>query len=181
MTGGFRLAFIATVAAAVVIGASSLARPGDSIAPAWTEIAWPFPIDEWGTGKAYRCAASACGREVSAYLRSKIGFCNCTGGVADDSELERLSDFQLLGGKATAMDGGRPVTVGWMTGRSRVYALLGWLSRRLMISVAFSNECDALVATAVTSQGAAADIEPQVIVFLNGDLVQAWSKAQLGL
>jgi hypothetical protein len=62
-----------------------------------------------------------------------------------------------------------------------MYALPGWLSRRVLISVAFSNQCDALVATAVTEQDAAAGIEPQVITFLNSGLVQAWSKAQLGL
>src|SRR3954471_10100443 len=61
--------------------------------PVWTEVAWPFPMDEWGQGKAYRCRAADCGGEVDVYVRGKIGFCNCTTGVADDIELERLSDF----------------------------------------------------------------------------------------
>ena len=21
----------------------------------WSEVKWPFPLDQWGTGKAYRC------------------------------------------------------------------------------------------------------------------------------
>ena len=67
--------------------------------PAWTEVAWPFPIDQWGKGKAFRCKAADCGTEVNLYIRAKIGFCNCTTGVADDDELDRISDFDLLGDK----------------------------------------------------------------------------------
>ena len=26
--------------------------------PAWTEVAWPFPVDQWGKGKAFRCKAA---------------------------------------------------------------------------------------------------------------------------
>ena len=57
----------------------------------------PFPMDEWGKGKAFRCAATDCGVEVNLYLRAKVGFCNCTTGVSDDEELERLADFNLMG------------------------------------------------------------------------------------
>ena len=46
-------------------------------APVWTEIAWPFPNDPWGKGKAFRCRAADCGAEVKVYLRAKIGLCNC--------------------------------------------------------------------------------------------------------
>ena len=38
-----------------------------------------------------------CGTAVTLYVRAKIGFCNCTTGVADDPELERIGDFELLG------------------------------------------------------------------------------------
>ena len=34
---------------------------------AWTEVAWPFPIDQWGKGKAFRCKAADCGAEVNIY------------------------------------------------------------------------------------------------------------------
>ena len=36
--------------------------------PVWTEVAWPFPIDQWGKGKAFRCKAADCGAEVNIYL-----------------------------------------------------------------------------------------------------------------
>ena len=40
----------------------------------WTEAAWPFPMDQWGLGQAYRCAAADCGVAVVVYLRAKVGF-----------------------------------------------------------------------------------------------------------
>ena len=61
--------------------------------PVWTEAQWPFAADEWGKGKAFRCEAANCGVEVNLYIRAKIGFCNCTTGVSDDEELDRLADF----------------------------------------------------------------------------------------
>jgi hypothetical protein len=63
--------------------------------PAWSEAKWPFPVDQWGTGRAFLCKAEDCGVEVDLYLRAKIGFCNCTTGVSDDEELERVADVTL--------------------------------------------------------------------------------------
>src|SRR5262249_37419250 len=56
---------------------------------AWSEVQWPFAIDEWGSGKAFRCGVDVCGTEVVVHVRAKIGFCNCTTGVSDDDELDR--------------------------------------------------------------------------------------------
>ena len=89
----------------------------------WTEVQWPFPIDQFGRGKAFRCDAADCGTPLTLYVRAKIGFCNCTTGVADDPELERIGDLELLGGKVAALGDGRPIAVAWMKGRSRAYAL----------------------------------------------------------
>jgi hypothetical protein len=36
--------------------------------PAWAEVSWPFPIDQWGTGRAFACQAADCGTEVKLYL-----------------------------------------------------------------------------------------------------------------
>src|SRR5262245_4195783 len=89
--------------------------------PVWTDAAWPFPIDQWGQGWAYQCKAADCGVEVNLYLRPKIGFCNCQTGVADDEELDRVSDVDLVGNEGSALGPGRPITVHWMKGRSRGY------------------------------------------------------------
>ena len=40
----------------------------------WYEAQWPFPVDEWGKGKAFRCEAANCGVAVDLYIRAKIGF-----------------------------------------------------------------------------------------------------------
>src|SRR5258708_39050122 len=81
-------------AAALLAGHGAIHGPaGDSapgtFKPVWTEVQWPFPLDEWGKGKAFQCDAAHCGAVVNLYLRAKIGFCNCTTGVSDDEALER--------------------------------------------------------------------------------------------
>src|SRR5262249_39513256 len=68
------------------------ARAAAGPRPSWNEVSWPFPMDQWGKGKAFVCRAADCGAEVTVYIRAKIGFCNCTTGVADDAELDRISD-----------------------------------------------------------------------------------------
>ena len=87
----------------------------------WTEIKWPFPLDQWGTGRAFQCRAADCGGEISLYLRAKLGFCNCATGVSDDTELDRVGDLELLSDKFKGSSDGRPIAVGWMNGRSRPY------------------------------------------------------------
>jgi hypothetical protein len=148
--------------------------------PIWTEVEWPFAVDEWGKGKAFRCAATQCGAEVNLYIRAKIGFCNCTTGVSDDDELHRLSDFRLMGDKPSALGPGHPITVRWMKGRSRAYTT-GDRSRKAALAIAFNDHCDAVVATVVTSQDRPEIIEPSSIAFLNGDEIIQWATVTLGL
>ena len=118
-----------------------LPRPHAS--PVWTEAAWPFPIDQWGQGWAYQCKAADCGVEVNLYLRPKIGFCNCQTGVADDEELDRVSDVDLVGSEGSALGPGRPITVHWMKGRSRSYQGRA-SSAKSVLSLAFNDtlRCD---------------------------------------
>ena len=150
-------------------------------APVWTEIAWPFPTDPWGKGKAFRCKTADCGAEVNIYLRAKIGFCNCTTGVADDDDLDRMGDLALVG-EASPLGTGRPISIARMEGRSRTYLLnarnpLG----KTAISVVFRERCDMIAATAVLGHDRPAAIEPSVIAFLNGSTVMRWAEITLGL
>lgn len=150
--------------------------------PVWTETAWPFQIDEWGKGKAYRCKAADCGTDVNLYIRAKIGFCNCTTGVADDEELERLSDFNLMGDGIANLGEGRPIAVAQMKGRSRAYAIGKPLRpSRTALSVAFNDRCDAVVATVVVGHDQPTAIEPGVIAFLNSRTILHWAEITLGL
>lgn len=155
---------------------------GQSPRPQWNEVAWPFLVDQWGKGKAFHCAAEDCGTEVYLYLRAKIGFCNCTTGVADDEELERLSDFDLMGTHIANLGGGRPITVAWMKGRSRSYAFSGAArGGKSALSIAFNDRCDAIVATVVVGHDRAELIEPGALEFLNGKTVLRWAEVTLGL
>ena len=70
----------------------------------WTEIKWPFPLDQWGTGRAFRCRAADCGAEIDLYLRAKLGFCNCATGVSDDAELDRVGDLELFSDKFDGLE-----------------------------------------------------------------------------
>lgn len=150
--------------------------------PTWIEVTWPFAPDEWGKGKAFRCQAADCGTEISVYVRAKIGFCNCATGVSDDDELNRLSDFVLMGGKTDQLGPGRPIRVAWMNGRSRSY-LIAKPTRagRSALSVAFNDRCDAIVATAMIGHVRPDAVEPAIIAFLNGDTVMRWAEVTLGL
>jgi hypothetical protein len=148
----------------------------------WTEVQWPFPTDQFGRGKAFRCSAADCGTPVTLYVRAKIGFCNCATGVADDAELERIGDLELLGGKATALSDGRLIAVAWMKGRSRAYALAdGNQPGKSALSIGYNDRCDAIVATAVVPNDRPGDVEPAVIQFLNGPTVMRWAEVTLGL
>jgi len=152
--------------------------------PTWTEAAWPFPIDQWGQGWAFQCKAADCGTEVNLYLRPKIGFCNCQTGVADDEELARVSDVDLVGDESSALGPGRPIAVHWMKGRSRGYQIAtpaaGAPSAKSVLSLAFNSRCDVIVATVIAGKEPLAQ-EQAVLEFLNGDLVLNWAKVVLGI
>src|SRR6202163_784147 len=147
--------------------------------PVWTEATWQYPIDQWGEGWAFQCKAADCGIDVNLYLRPKIGFCNCQTGVADDAELDRVSDVDLVGSESSARGPGRPITVHWMKGRSRGYRV-GAPSAKSVLSLAFNNRCDVIVATVVAGGDPVAQ-EQAVLEFLNGDLMLRWAEGVLGL
>jgi hypothetical protein len=144
----------------------------------WTEVKWPFPLDQWGTGRAFQCRD--CGIEMSVYVRPKLGFCNCTTGVSDDAELDRVGDLELLSDKFEGQSDGRPITVGWMKGRSRPYQVaIPYAARRPALAIAFNDKCDVVVATVVANEMQAA--ERAALDFLNRDVVLRWVERELGL
>jgi hypothetical protein len=176
--------------AAVLAGASGgyfalvAPRPTSNAAarPIWAEWKWPFAIDQWGTGRAFACTAVDCGAEVKLYLRAKLGSCNCTTGVADDSDLDRMSDFDLIGGEVSPLGAGRPITIAWMKGRSRAYALTARnRPGRSALSVVFNDRCDMIVATVVLPHDRPAVIEARVMEFLNSRNVLHWAEIVLGI
>jgi hypothetical protein len=152
----------------------------ERLEPVWSDAVWPFPQDQWNAGRAFVCQPADCGVRVDVFLRPKIGFCNCSTGVADDAELERVADTALLAREAVPLGSGRPITVAWMDGRSRAYRSASEPTGNLL-SVAFNDECDAVVAVARLENGDPAVIEPAVLRLLNTRPVVLWTKKELGL
>jgi hypothetical protein len=151
-------------------------------APVWTEVKWPFLMDEWGIGRAFQCKAETCGTDVALYIRAKIGFCNCTAGVTNDDDLDRVGDLSLLSDKFVGLAEGHPVVVDEMTGRSRPYeAHLPLWRSQTAIAVVLHAKCDAVVATIVADRERLVDAEQQALAYLGGETVQHWAKVTLGL
>jgi len=176
------LAIAATTAGYLAIRAS---QPADNTVPPrpiWTEAKWSFPVDQWGTGRAFNCKAADCGTEVKLYLRAKLGSCNCANGVADDADLDTMSDFYLVGGEVSPLGIGQPIAVASMKGRSRAYTLSArGRPGKSAISIAFSDRCDMIVVTAVLPHDRPATIEPGIIEFLNSEPLVHWAEIALGI
>ena len=152
-----------------------------AVEPAWTEVKWPFPLDQWGIGKAFVCMPSDCGSKVDVYVRPKIGFCNCSTGVSDDAELERVGDTDLVSADVRPLGPGRPIKVGWMEGLVRAYRVSGATADKRLLSVAFNDECDVVVAVAALGNGDPAAAGPAIMAFLNSKPMVLWAKKELGL
>ena len=163
------------------VSADGLASTGTPAAAArWSEVNWPFPIDQWGTGRAFQCNADDCGAPVTVYLRPKIGFCNCAKGVYDDAELDRVDDMALVGPQFAGLDEGREISVGWMKWRSRVFAVSGpYQTSAAAAAIAFNQHCDVVAAT-ITSGGDLSRATRQALQFLNTEAVLHWARAELG-
>ena len=152
------------------------ARPAVS---GWREIAWPFPRDGWPAGRAFRCAMEACGGEVEVYVRPKIGFCNCDTGVADDDEVDRVADLDLMSERFVPLEAGKVTRVADMPGRLRAYDLhLADGARHTAIGIAVSRRCDLMIAVA-KGAGAAPEVERVALDFLESAAVKKWMTAAL--
>jgi hypothetical protein len=181
LTLGIGLALI-LASRAQPVGAFELRRdPASSGKAIWTEVQWPFRMDEWGTGRAFFCKAADCGSDVALYLRAKVGFCNCTAGVTDDDELDRLGDLSLLSKAFIGLADGREVAVAGMSGRSRPYqvSLPLWHSQTA-VAVVLHAKCDAVVATIIADRDRLAAAEQDGLAFLGGAPVLQWTKMALG-
>ena len=146
------------VMAAVVLGLMTSAGIAAYVAaPArgegWQDIAWPFPRDGWPPGRAYRCAAASCGAEMELYVRPKIGFCNCDSGVADDDEVDRVADLDLISPTFRPLQKGNVVQIADMHGRARHYDLADGTQRQA-VGMAVSRKCDLMVAVVQGHAGA---------------------------
>jgi len=172
--------------AAVVLGALSGAAAYQHVAPRqderngeWQEIAWPFPRDGWPAGKAFRCGVAACGAEVEVYVRPKVGFCNCDRGVADDEEVDRVADLDLLSEHFAPRAPGDVVRIADMPGRIRAYDLkMSGGLRHAAIGIAVSHRCDLLVAV-VHGRGDVPEMRRAALDFLATREMTRWAMAAM--
>jgi hypothetical protein len=183
IAAGAALGFVAAIAVAAFLSREPANESaGRAFHPVWTEANWPFPMDPWGKGKAFRCKAADCGSEVQLYVRAKLGFCNCVTGIADDTDLEQMGDLAMIGGEVKPLAVGRQIKVGLMHGRSRVYGVRGTQNLNgSAISLAFNERCDMVAALALLQRDDATSIEPVVLDFLNSVTVLKWTETTLGL
>jgi len=154
---------------------SGPAIPGSS----WHEIAWPFPRDGWPAGRAFRCDADACGSEVELYVRPKIGFCNCDTGVADDDEVDRVADLDLMSQRFVPREAGQVIRISDMAGRTRSYDLkMTDGSDHTAVGFALSHHCDLMVAVA-QGNGTAEGVQRAAVEFLGTGDMKHWMSAAL--
>ncbi|SDN80364.1 hypothetical protein [Afipia sp. GAS231] len=166
------------VALGVLSAGAAYERAGSGIGE-WQEIAWPFPRDGWPAGKAFRCGAAGCGGEVEVYVRPKIGFCNCDTGVADDDEVDRVADLDLMSEHFVPLEPGRAVRIAEMAGRIRPYELaMSDGSRHSAVGIAVSHRCDLMVAVAKGSADATA-VERTALDFLGSVKMSNWMAAAM--
>jgi hypothetical protein len=170
------IAFVVALCALSGVAAYVAARPAVA---GWREIAWPFPRDGWPAGRAFRCDTALCGEVIELYVRPKIGFCNCDSGVADDDEVDRVADLDLISARFVAIEPGKVVQVAGMPGRIRNYRLeMPDGSQHTAAGLAVSRRCDLLVAVA-QGKSEASGLERAALGFLaKGDVTQ-WMTAAL--
>jgi len=154
--------------------ASDRAGGEEGLEPHWREIAWPMPRDGWPVGRAFRCTEAACGGNTELYVRPKRGFCNCDTGVADDDEVDRVADLDLISARFAPREPGRAIRVAGMPGRLRSYDLaMPDGGRHIAIGIAVSHRCDLLVAVA-QGTGDAPEMERAAMEFLDTAEMKRW-------
>lgn len=177
MRRGATISLLAVVLGASGVGAYQLAPAPAEKAVYWREIAWPFPRDGWPMGRAFRCDGACAGAEL--YVRAKRGFCNCDRGVADDDEVDRVADVDLISPRFSAKAPGEEVSIADMRGRARRYDLAMPDGASLSgIGVAVSRRCDLFVA-AVQRRGDASAVQRAALAFLETQEMKTWVSAAL--
>ncbi|HLG47036.1 MAG TPA: hypothetical protein VKY24_12410 [Reyranella sp.] len=145
----------------------------DEEATGWRRIGWPFPRDAFPAGRAWRRD------RTEVYVRPKIGFCaNCATGVVEDSEVDRVSDVDLLDPDFVPVAEGRRIRITDLLGRARLYRIRKGGRERLAQGLAVSLNCDLIVAVAVGPLDDEA-VAGSVRHFLETNTVQVWLNAQL--
>ena len=138
--------------------------------PGWHETAWPFPRDAFPAGKGWR------NDDLRVYVRPKLGFCgNCETGVVEDSEVDRVTDIDLLDENFTPVADGTKVRITDLAGRARLYRLKGKDGKPVLAEgIAVSLNCDLVVAIVVGNRLDDPAVRKQAHEFIESNTVQVW-------
>ena len=173
------------IAAAVCLSATAVAahyRPRPAAAdarPVWHEARWTPPIDNWGTGMAFACDNTGCPGGVKLFARTKVGFCNCFSGVADDDEIDRIGDVDLHGDTYAPDSPGVITAIGDLKGRKRIFRIGNRLvGATHVLSIVVATDCKAVVATMVSSAPITDAEESSAVAVLGEKPFQQWAAAQ---
>lgn len=170
----------ASLAAALVVGLAGFSEIGHlyrawmaEFGPGWKPIRWPFPRDAWPPGRAWR------NQDLEVYVRPKLGFCsNCDTGVVEDSEVDRVTDLDLLDPQFTPVQPGKRIRITDLFGRARLYKLTKDGSPRFAEGIAVNYKCDLVVAVVIGKVDDEAT-RKSAHQFLESNTVQVWLNQQL--
>jgi hypothetical protein len=77
---------------------------------------------------------------------------------------------------------GDEIQVGKMRGLSRIYHVdIPYDKPRPILAMAFNQQCDVMVATVLAPLEHLPSAERHVLMFLNGESMLTWAKAQFGV
>ena len=172
-------AFAALVGGVGFLGAQLFLTPAPLVEPGsvWREAAWPFFRDGWPAGRALRCDAAQCGEEILVYARVKAGMCDCIAGVADDEDLERVSDATLVSPRFSPASAGTELRFAGLEGRLRMYRTEGGAALAVL---AGGRNCNALVAVATARNNLTSQSLESVRSLFETPLMARWIVEQGG-
>lgn len=171
----------ASLAGSMVAGLAGLAafanlypKPDrDEEITGWRRIAWPFARDVFPTGRAWKRG------DTEVYIRPKLGFCgNCDTGVVEDSEVDRVTDVDLLDEHFMPLREGKRIQLTDLTGRARLYRIKKGGRDLVAEGIAVAYECDLVVALVVGPVADDASLR-NAHRFLETNTVQVWLNALL--
>ncbi|MGE4075889.1 MAG: hypothetical protein AB7F22_10085 [Reyranella sp.] len=138
--------------------------------PGWKSMPWPFSVDAWPPGKAWR--NRDLGLEVC--VRLKLDFYgNCDTEVVADAEVDRVSDISLLDSDFVPVQAGNRIRITDLFGRARLYRVKTRDGERLAEAIAVSYKCDIVAAIVI---GPIDDPQTRKAAhsFLETNTVQIW-------
>ena len=102
-------------------------------------------------------------------------------GVADDDEVDRVADLDLISEHFVPLEPGKPVQIGELSGRSRSYELsMSNGARHSAVGMAVSHRCDLFVAV-VQGSATAPELRFEALRFLQSGEMRRWTMAMLAV